>query len=493
MNSKEKFLLAGLALISVSVYLTVSALNYGPGFPLDDSWIHQTYARNLIRNGEWAFLPGVPSSGATSFLWVVLLAFGYLLGAGPLFWSFALGGALLLALSYTGWQAARMLMPQSFRGPMLIAIFLLFEWHLVWAAVSGMETLLFGWLATVVLVRLFGLTQSNRLQSKYWWISGSLVGMASLTRPEGITLLVPFAIAGMIYPSEGKERVMAVAKMGLAFGTVFLPLLLFNFNLSGNYWPNTFYAKQAEYAALLEQSFISRMIGELSLPLVGAGALILPGFLYLMYRASKERNWAILLAGSWAIGFLALYAMRLPVIFQHGRYAIPVMPIYFILSLIGLAQWLQLNSRAFWTRVGSRVWLLSIVFVQLVFWVMGARTYAQDVAFIENEMVTTANWLIENTASNAVVAAHDIGALGYFAERPLIDLAGLISPEVIPFIRDEDRIAQYLNQQGAEYLVGFPDWYPKLSGQLEKIFQADETGRQGGPDENMAIFVWEVP
>jgi hypothetical protein len=493
MSTKEKLVLSLLALISVSVYLAVSASNYGPGFPLDDSWIHQTYARNIVRNGEWAFLPGVPSSGATSFLWVILLAVGYLIGTDPLVWSFALGGVVLLALAFTGWQTARLLMPGNLRWPILVAIFLLFEWHLVWAAVSGMETLLFGWLATLVLARLFVPTQEKRLDGNYWWISGGLIGLASLTRPGGITLLVPFAIAGLIYSPHVRDWIRALAPMMVAFTTVFLPLLLFNFNLSGSFWPNTFYAKQAEYAVLLEQSFISRFVGELSLPLVGAGVLLVPGFLFLIYRAVKEGNWAVILAGSWAIGFLALYAMRLPVTFQHGRYAIPMMPIYFILALVGVAQWLQLTSAESWRRVGSRVWLLSIIIVQLVFWGMGARSYAQDVAFIESEMVATADWVSENIDGDALIAAHDIGALGYFAERPILDLAGLISPEVIPFIRDEDRLAQYLEEEGADYLVTFPDWYPALSGKLEMVFESREIRADDITNENMAIFVLKGP
>jgi len=38
--------------ISMAVYLVASALYFRVGFPLDDSWIHLTYARNLALHGE---------------------------------------------------------------------------------------------------------------------------------------------------------------------------------------------------------------------------------------------------------------------------------------------------------------------------------------------------------------------------------------------------------------------------------------------------------
>ena len=80
-----------------------------------------------------------------------------------------------------------------------------------------------------------------------------------------------------------------------------------------------------------------------------------------------------------------------------------------------------------------------------------------------------AAWVAENTEPDAIIAAHDIGALGYFGNRKLIDLAGLVSPEVIPFIRDEGQIAAYLNEQEADYLVTFPGWYSEVGA----IIRAD--------------------
>jgi hypothetical protein len=63
---------------------------------------------------------------------------------------------------------------------------------------------------------------------------------------------------------------------------------------------------------------------------------------------------------------------------------------------------------------------------------------------------------------------HDIGAMGYFSDRELIDLAGLINPEVIPFIRDEEKIHDYMLKKNAAYFVGFNDWY-EGSGQWGKV------------------------
>ena len=78
-NKKTLWQLALASVISMTVYLVASALYYRVGFPLDDSWIHLTYARNLAVFGEWAFQPGKPSAGSTAPLWTALLSIGFFL------------------------------------------------------------------------------------------------------------------------------------------------------------------------------------------------------------------------------------------------------------------------------------------------------------------------------------------------------------------------------------------------------------------------------
>lgn len=151
------------------------------------------------------------------------------------------------------------------------------------------------------------------------------------------------------------------------------------------------------------------------------------------------------------------------------------------------------DTRMVW-RVLSKVWLISSISTLGLFWLLGAKAYAEDVAIIESEMVTTANWIQQNTPPDAIIAAHDIGALGYFSQRDIVDLAGLISPDVIPFIRDETQLANYVDTQKAEYLMTFPDWYPELVERSILIYHSTGTFSPQMGGENMAVYKWlETP
>jgi hypothetical protein len=190
---------------------------------------------------------------------------------------------------------------------------------------------------------------------------------------------------------------------------------------------------------------------------------------------------------------LFLYAWRLPVTYQFGRYIIPAMPVYFLLSLAGMGLAIKTMPDRFPLRILGKVWVISTSAVLFLYWLIGASAYGQSVAVIESEMVRSARWVAENTDPQALIAAHDIGALGYFGGRQILDLAGLVSPEVIPFIRDEQRLEAYLDQQRADFLVTFPGWYPRLSRQAEMVFttQASYSPAFGG--ENMAVYRWLAP
>jgi len=87
LSGRDLALLAAAVVLGAGVYLLASFFIYRIGFPLDDSWIHLTYARNLAVHGQWAFQLGHPSAGSTAPLWTFLLALGFWLSLAPYFWT----------------------------------------------------------------------------------------------------------------------------------------------------------------------------------------------------------------------------------------------------------------------------------------------------------------------------------------------------------------------------------------------------------------------
>lgn len=466
-----------LAVLSLGLYLSFSYAGGVMGFPLDDAWIHQTYARNLGLTGQLAFIPDQPSAGSTSPLWSVLLAMGYFLRIDFRVWTYGLGAALLALNAWLAYRLVLTLWPERRTAALFAGLGVALEWHLAWAAASGMETLLFSALA------LAGFVLPVR---RPFWI-GVCVGLSLLARPDGLMLL-PFVLARLWLAREKRWRNMALGLTG--FALVCLPYLAFNQWLAGAWWPNTFAAKQAEYAIFREAPLLERLWQMAQQPLVGAQALLLPGMLAALGSSLRQRHWARVLPLAWAGTFILAYALRLPVTYQHGRYLIPVIPALAAVGMGGMAGLLRLRDSAILPRVLSRAWAATTGLLLLAFWFIGANAYQRDVQIIETEMVAAAQWVEQNTPPNALIAAHDIGALGYFGERNILDLAGLVSPEVIPFIRDEERLSQWLTASRADFLVTFPDWYTELTRAAPLVFQttAPYSPRAGGT--NLAIYRW---
>lgn len=449
-------------------YLLSSSRQYRVGFPLDDAWIHQTFARNLAEHGDWDYNPGEPSAGSTSPFWTLLLAVGCRLGIDHLVWAYLLG---VMALSATGYTAYRYLCScgMGMWRSLIISGLIFAEWHLVWSQVSGMEILLLVLLALLVTV------EALRGHPR-WWLLGLLLGVAVWTRPDGITLLAP--VLWVWFLDHRADRPLKSLAALLLPVTVFTGLYLYlNYHLSGGLLPNTFSAKQQEYLALLSQPFPGRTWNMLKTILAGPGILWLPGFLAGMVLSIQRRKISALAPYLWVAGYIFMYAVRLPVSYQHARYLMPVLAVFMLFSvqpLIDLSRRIKAGNTQF---IVSRVYAVTLILVTLLFLAIGAGAYARDTAIIEQEMVDTAVWIDANTPADTLIAAHDIGALGYFGNRRILDLAGLVTPQVIPFIRDSEQLSSYIREQDADYLVIFPNWYtPPLSVNGKVVYPSGEIG-----------------
>ena len=474
-----------IVFINQSLWIFLSYKNYRIGFPLDDAWIHQTYARNFVENFRWEYSSGIISGGSTSPLWTVLLMPGYFIKEYfYLIWTLFLGMFMTLISAYT-FEKIILLMNknyQRFNFPIFGTILAL-EWHLVWAANSGMETILF---ILFILIAVYLI-----LSGKMYDISFAiLLGLLLWVRPDAISFVIVYVLICFFDTIKTKKF---EKKMLLTLGILLLSILLFmGFNkiVAGTIFPNTFYAKQAEYAILYETALIKRLLNIMLVPITGIGAILIPGFVYEVFRVVKEKEYKLTAIVLWFFGYMLLFAIRLPVTYQHGRYFIPLIPIYL---LFGINGYLSIKSERLTsiTRFLIKSWEISAISILLIFLGLGANAYSKDVAIIESEMVDTAIWVNSNTSKLSVIAAHDIGALGYFCDHDLIDLAGLISPEVIPFISDEEKLKSYLDNKNVDYMVVFPNWYSTLANGKQVVYQGNNSFSTQAGGENMTVYKWK--
>ena len=127
--------------------------------PLDDTYIHFQYARQMAQGQPMAYYDGDPAtSGGTSLIYPPLLALGYLIGFGGWAlstWALGLGIACFLGSVALVYLIARDLL--AAHGPfppahaLLMALTFAVSGPFVWAALSGMETLLFVFLMLLTL------------------------------------------------------------------------------------------------------------------------------------------------------------------------------------------------------------------------------------------------------------------------------------------------------------------------------------------------------
>jgi hypothetical protein len=481
-DARRLFWIAGAVCLGATVLYLAAARGLAGtfAFPLDDAWIHQSYARTVAEHGEWAFLPGSPSSGSTAPLWTLLLVPGHWLQS-PVAWSYALGFAgwgAMVALGYT--LSLTLWKDRTIAGWSALALAV--EWHLAWAAVSGMEIVLY----TALVLLLLTLYLTRRGNPFVWGVVG---GALTLTRPEGMLLL---ALVGAHFVWERRRAWRGVVQGLVALGAGWLlfvaPYGIFNWAVSGLVFPNTFYAKQQEYGILLETvPLYERLLSLAWQPWIGGQALLLLGLPWFPWRRLSSAQWLPLL---WATSIVVLYAARLPVTYQHARYLMPTIPIVLVYGVAAFATALR-RVPTLWQRPVAAGTLAAFG----LFLLLGASAYGQDVALIECEMGQTANWVAEHSESHELIAAHDIGRLGYVAQRPILDFAGLISPETIPIIRDEAALLDLAEARGARYLVTFADWYPKMveDSRLSAVYATSCAGTRAVGGKPMTVYELEAP
>ena len=106
-----------------------------------------------------------------------------------------------------------------------------------------------------------------------------------------------------------------------------------------------------------------------------------------------------------------------------------------------------------------------------------ARVYTRNVKNITEMQVAIARWLRDNAPRGSLLAVNDVGAIGAITGDRVLDLQGLVTPEIL-LLRDlrhrrdgtaPQRVFQFLAERRPDYVVVFPAWYPEY-GMMTALF-----------------------
>ena len=433
-------------------------------FPLDDSWIHLHFARNLAEGRGFVYNPGVPVSGSTAPLWTLVLAAAFaMLGNHP---ALAKGLGVLATLG-SAWLAGRLATSWTERPGLglLASALTALAGPMVWGALSGMEVALAAFLVTA------GLVLHDRERALP---AATALGLATLARPETVVLLPLFWLAG---PLTVRRAVTWLFPAAICLG----PWVAFNLATIGTPLPATAAAKiegglfgwlagvRDPLVTLLFRrpwQFESEWVRWLWQVDVLLPVLLLPGLWWLGTRRGRVvlAPAAVLLLHPVAMALLAPY--RGPG-FQEGRYSIQLLPLAIVVALAATPLLAAAGSR--W-RIPS--WLAPVALAAgLVAALPAAATrYGWAVQNIDAMQVELGHWVARQTPSGARIALNDVGAIPYISRREVVDVMGLVTPGIIPFRREgEPGILRFLERSCPDYLIVFPQWFPALSAMTDRF------------------------
>jgi hypothetical protein len=187
---------------------------------------------------------------------------------------------------------------------------------------------------------------------------------------------------------------------------------------------------------------------------VGIGLVLYP-FLFIVgaRRAWKsDRNLLVWIAYPWL--YFVTFALPNPLLFRW--YLTPPLPAYFLFILLGLDQilisiFMRNKAPADHPLPAWRAWMVTALLIALPLvptlseWQIhpdhGPDRPAPEMAFIKLELLyrQAADYLAPQLTPNTVLAAGDVGVLGFYTPARILDTVGLNSPVSLNYYPLDDR------------------------------------------------------
>lgn len=491
-HPRQALWVLGLPALVITAYLLLTvqhSLNYNDGATgalLDDTWIHVRFAHSLSEGRGLMYNEGVVTSGATSPLWVILLA-GVFAVFNPgtyqqvdiaTLMSAISAIAAVVAVSGLAWYVMRVAWVGALAG-LLTAL----TGRFVWVALSGMETTLF---AALCVLAVWAHVADVRAGRVFGWRTGIITALATLARPEGylLAILIGGTSFVLIPLTHSKTRVTLRAwwaqVRGGWRGSIAYVILAGSYPIAcwlmdGHLLPNTFRVKSqlGEATPNLLYGFFwtpRADYGWVFILLAGLGVGVLA---YHAYRRASDMSYAVML---WPLAFVisVLYLGTEHFFINHGRYVAPAIPFHALLAAVGV-WWLA--TVLFANRQNMRQPVFIVAGLALAVFIgwngrYNVQQVANDVSQLRKMHVALGEWLKDVADPGDLIALNDVGAIVHISDLPVLDLVGLVSPEVIDTVQGESwnspcprdlQLMRLMLEKPPRFIVIFQWWYPCMA------------------------------
>jgi hypothetical protein len=460
-GQKKYGLIIYLFLTTIVIFVAFSHWGY------DDPYITYRYAVNISHGLGFVYNPAERVLSTTTPLFTLILA---LLG---LFWtdlphlailigsfSLALGGLFLWDLAQT-WQTPMV-------GWTALLLYPLFP---MIVSTLGSETPLY--LA-------FCLGTFAFYARKRYLLVAVFVSLAILARPDGI--LIAFILPAHFLLLERRSIPWRTLILFLALT---MPWFVFSWIYFGSPFPATLAVKQHQGAMAISQrfapGFLTLLESYAKWPYYLEAGLAVIGILFMVWRG---RAWSLFLI--WTITyFLAFSALGVS---SYFWYYPPLLPgfvvliglgINFILKIFDITQTQPINndeehmhSSLVFGRKRRSYFIISnfLIGAILLLFASAQGQYLWNMRQHPDTRIriypAIGEWLLNQSPTNASVATLEVGLIGYYSHRRMIDFAGLIEPQVSDRLSTnttyEDAALWAVENFHPDYLVLHQNLFPRL-------------------------------
>lgn len=405
----------------------------------DDPLITLTFAKNLARGDGFIFNHAPPVLGTTTPLFAVSLAALAVVLPVPL-------TALAVAVSAACWAGISWLL-FVFRREFSIS-----AWQAVFAAYAILAT---GWIESLGMETypfLLLLVLSVGLYWKKWHLAcGVVLALLFLCRGEGILLFFILIVASIVsrHAPSLAEKVLggpvdpkAFGKLGLGFVVPTALWCAYAIPTFGAALPHTLNAKRIQGASGLWPTFFDELTGAWVHD--WGSALAIPGHpwiglwtvgLVLGIREIAVRHSPLRILVYWCAVYVAGYTvLGVAAYHWYGRPVQFVFVIVFVLGFTALVRWTKDRFASMAASNALAAVISAVVIGRLAMAIPGAiamqRTEPRSIVYAE-----MSRWIAANTKPDESIAALEVGCLGYNTDNRVIDLVGLVTPDVLKGVR----------------------------------------------------------